>query len=173
MKFSDIEQVTSEGNYQINVPLVDLSYIINRWVDDEYYQLQMCPDFQRGHVWSRKQKILFVENVLRGVKPGIVYFNKPSWGGRALDDYDDFVCVDGLQRVTALLDFVDNELPAFGHLYREFEDNLKVCYDIIVNINNLKTRKEVLQWYIELNSYGTPHTKEEIQRVKSLLELEG
>ena len=38
--------------------------------------------------------------------------------------------------------------------------------------NNLKTRKEVLQWYIEMNNGGTPHTKEEINRVKILLETE-
>jgi len=37
-------------------------------------------------------------------------------------------------------------------------------------VNNLKTRKEVLQWYIEFNSGGTVHTDAEIQRVKKLLE---
>jgi hypothetical protein len=33
----------------------------------------------------------------------------------------------------------------------------------------LKTKQEVLQWYIELNEGGTPHTEEEINRVKELI----
>ena len=41
-----------------------------------------------------------------------------------------------------------------------------------MNINNLQTRKEVLQWYIELNSGGTVHTDAEIDRVKKLLRKE-
>lgn len=42
-----------------------------------------------------------------------------------------------------------------------------------IYINDLQYEKDVLQWYIEMNEGGTPHTKEEIQRVKDLLsELE-
>ena len=33
-----------------------------------------------------------------------------------------------------------------------------------ININDLPTRKDVLQWYLEMNSAGTPHTKEEINK---------
>lgn len=37
-------------------------------------------------------------------------------------------------------------------------------------INNLKTEKEVLQWYIDMNAGGTPHIKSEIERVKKMIE---
>lgn len=39
-------------------------------------------------------------------------------------------------------------------------------------VNELATRAEVLQWYIELNTGGTPHADAEIARVRSLLEAE-
>ena len=39
-------------------------------------------------------------------------------------------------------------------------------------VNDLQTREEVLQWYLELNSAGTPHSKEELDRVKALLARE-
>lgn len=42
-----------------------------------------------------------------------------------------------------------------------------------VNINDLKSKREVLQWYIEMNAGGTPHSNEEIRRVKALMEKEG
>lgn len=41
--------------------------------------------------------------------------------------------------------------------------------DCVVHVNNLKTEKEVLQWYIDMNAGGTPHTTEEIDRVKKLI----
>lgn len=39
-----------------------------------------------------------------------------------------------------------------------------------LNVNNLKTEKEVLQWYIDMNVGGTPHTSEEIGSVKKMIE---
>ena len=41
-----------------------------------------------------------------------------------------------------------------------------------INVNDLPTRKNVLQWYIEHNAGGTIHTEEEINRVKELLKKE-
>jgi len=68
--------------------------------------------------------------------------------------------------------FMNNEIKVFGSYLNDFEDKLPRDIDLLFNVNNLKTRKEVLQWYIEFNSAGTPHTDEEINRVKMLLENE-
>lgn len=39
-----------------------------------------------------------------------------------------------------------------------------------LNVNDLKTEKEVLQWYVDMNSGGTPHTNDEIERVKKMIQ---
>jgi hypothetical protein len=67
-----------------------------------------------------------------------------------------------------------NELPIFnGHLLSDFEGTLRlVTADFLVHVNDLKTRKEVLQWYIDLNAGGVAHTEEEINKVRQLLEKE-
>lgn len=31
------------------------------------------------------------------------------------------------------------------------------------------TKEEVLQWYVDMNTGGTPHTNEEIERVKKMI----
>lgn len=41
---------------------------------------------------------------------------------------------------------------------------------MILNVNNLKSEKEVLQWYVDMNAGGTPHASEEIERVKKMIE---
>ena len=82
------------------------------------------------------------------------------------------VCVDGLQRFTAIERFVNDEIKVFGCLFSEYEDSVRMSNTIKININDLQTREEVLQWYIDFNSGGTVHTDEEIDKVKMLLEKE-
>lgn len=97
----------------------------------------------------------------------------PSWSHPAQTDYDDFVCVDGLQRITALRKFWGNELKVFGHYRNQIEGIPRdSTSSVMIHINDLQTKADVLQWYIEMNEGGTPHTKEEIARVKHLLEEE-
>ena len=66
--------------------------------------------------------------------------------------------------------FLNNEIKVFGTYYKDFEDKLPNDIDLIFNVNNLKTKKEVLKWYLEMNSGGTIHTDEELDKVKSMLE---
>ena len=173
MKCEDIKQFTSVSEYNVNVSMVDLIRTIDN--DIHVFNLQLNPDFQRGHVWTKEQQIAFVEYFLRGGKSGTtIYLNNPDWGGNHKGDYHDFVCVDGLQRITAVRRFLNNEIPVFGgNYYKDFEDDYIFKYDVFhmftINVNNLKSKEEVLSWYIEMNAGGTPHTKKEIEKVRKLL----
>lgn len=173
MNFSDIEPFTQAGGYEINVPLKRLEKALEDWKAD--YGLDLNPDFQRGHVWTEEQQIAFVEFLLRGGVTGrVIYFNSPAWGGTSeRGDLDETIlCVDGLQRLTACLRFMRDEIKVFGHKFSEFEGSPRMIHDLRLNVNDLKTRAEVLKWYIEFNSGGTVHSKEEIARVQQLLDDE-
>ena len=171
MKFDDIPQFTRSGNWECDFPYDYFVREINRMVKEE--GLQLNPDFQRGHVWTEEQQIKYIEFLLRGGKTArVIYLNNPNWMRYIDRPYKDFVCVDGLQRYTAIKRFIRNEIKAFEYYYNEFEDNLRMKHDMKININDLPTRKDVLEWYIQFNSGGTIHTEEEIERVKKLLEAE-
>lgn len=166
MKFRDIPQFTRVGSYQVNMRL---DWFV-KWIKENQEEcgLEMNPDFQRGHVWTEQQQISYIEFLLRGGKSGrVIYFNCPTWscGGRDCE----FVCVDGLQRTTAIIRFINNEIPAFGIYYKDFEDKLPMDIDVLINVNELQTKKEILQWYIEMNEGGTPHSQDEIDRVKQMM----
>ena len=175
-KFRDIPQFTSDGCYQVNYPIMSLVRYIEEEVDT--MGLQLNPDFQRGHVWTEEQQIAWLEYHFRGGKSGnTIYLNNPFWhSAREAKDaeYKDYVCVDGLQRITAAQRFIHNEIKVFGSYYKEFEDGMRVLpQTMILNVNDLKTEKEVLQWYVDMNAGGTPHANEEIERVKKMIkELE-
>ena len=81
--------------------------------------------------------------------------------------------VDGLQRLTACLRFLRGEISAFGHYLAEYED-LHALGGIRLSfrVNDLKTRAEVLRWYLEINTGGVVHTEEEIAKVEALLTAE-
>ncbi len=176
MKFSEIPQFIQGGSYQTNVGLGFLDKCLTEWESDEYYNLQLNPDFQRGHVWSMEQRISYVEFFLKGGRTGnTIYFNQPSWQGNATTDYDDFVCVDGLQRITSLRMFIQGRLKVFGQRIMEFKEPLRMARSnsrIVFNVNQLQTKAEVLQWYLQMNTGGTVHTESEIKRVRELLEKE-
>lgn len=176
MKFSDIPQLTPDGGYEINMPLDMLEKRIVDWESDPHYMLQISPDFQRGHIWTEAQQTAYVEYFLRGGRTGmVIYFNKPDWRTSPQTDYNDFVCVDGLQRLTALRRFLKGEIPAFGQYYDDFGQSIHMARhsdSLRLNINSLQTREQVLTWYLQMNAGGTPHTAEEIARVRQLLEAE-
>ena len=173
-RFQDIPKFTREGTYQVDY---NFTYLMEELDELEKNQgLQLNPKFQRGHVWVREQQIAWLEFFLRGGKTGrVLYFNKPDLNSAVPDgEYNDFVCVDGLQRITAIRAFMNGEIPVFGSYIGEFTDQPSIVRDSIkININDLKSEREVLQWYVDMNSGGTPHTNEEIERVKHMiLELE-
>lgn len=175
MKCEDIKQFTKNGNYCVQMTMQQLVERINK--DVENMELILDSDFQRGHVWTEEQQIAFVEYFLKGGKSGRdLYFNNPLWSGNRLRhlEYKDYVCVDGLQRITAVMRFMNNEIPAFGMYYKDFEDDWMFTHDMFhvfnFHVNDLQTKEEVLQWYIDMNIGGTPHTREEITKVEKILE---
>ena len=167
MTFKEIPHFTRPGNWQVDQDLETLVQRIDVW--EKEYGLQLNPDFQRGHVWSVEQQTAFIEYLLRGGTSGrVLYFNHPGWMGSF---EGDFVCVDGLQRITAIQKFMGNALKAFGQYYREFGGKPHPLHHCMqVNVNNLQTKREVLQWYVEMNSGGTPHSQAEIDRVMAMME---
>lgn len=172
MKFSDIKRMT-RAKYNINVPWRYLERTLEGYRED--FRLNMNPDFKRAHSWTPKQKTRFIEWVFRGGKNGLdIFFNYPNWMKcRREDSTTEMVIVDGKQRLCAVLDFLHDRIPVYGCLYSEYEDRLSVTgVSFTFHINDLTDRKDILQWYIDMNTGGTIHSEEEIERVRSLLEAE-
>lgn len=171
MKYKDFPKYTGWGNYKCDVPLQYVLKNIQEYIEDS--QLDMNPDFQRGHVWNKEKQIAYVEHLFKGGRTGCdILFNHPGW---MRGFQGDMVLVDGKQRLEAIRAWWENEIPIFGVYKKDMDDTDSMMGLNIVlhfHINDLKTRKEVLQWYLDLNSGGVVHTQEEIDKVKKLLENE-
>lgn len=167
MKYDDIEKFP-HASYAVDVPFRS----VVDWVreNENDLGLEMNPDFQRGHVWTEEQQIAYVEYIIRGGRDGRdIYFNHPGWQSSYKGE---MVCMDGLQRVTAVIRFTNDEIRAFGALASEFDVLPAMSVTLRFNVFRLATRKEVLKWYIQFNSAGVIHSDEELNRVRDLMEAE-
>lgn len=172
-KFQDIPQfVSSVGKYDTNFRLDRFILFLDKEMVENGYPMDLDPDYQRPYCWTEEQEINWIEFILRGGQSGrIFYFNDPNWSYRQSKD-GKLELVDGKQRLKALRRFINNEIKVFGTYYKDYEDRLDYCkHNVIMSVNNLATRKEVLKWYLGLNGGGMPHTKEELDRVYKLLDL--
>lgn len=164
------------AHYEVDVGWPSLEREIE--LHTETYGLNLLPDFQRGHIWTEAQQTAYVEYCLRGGEVGkVLIFNHPEWGRCALRGEESgkgggYVLVDGLQRLTAVRRFLAGSVPAFGRYRDQFTGAMRYYLGFKWRVLSLPTRAEVLAYYIDLNSAGTPHDSEEIKRVKGLLARE-
>jgi len=130
--------------------------------------LDLDPDFQRAHVWTQNQQREFVEYQLMGGEVSRdITFNGPDFrrGGKA-----PVVLLDGKQRLEAVRSFLRNELTVFGQTCKDFGRLPWMDYRFRFVVCELQSREEVLSLYLKINAGGTPHSSEELTRVRRMLE---
>ena len=165
-RFQDIVPFTRSGSWECDFSLESAVQQVDK--REKELGLNTDPDFQRAHVWTEDQQVAWLEFFLRGGKTGrVLYFNDPGWSRKR--EVGQFVMVDGKQRLQAMRRFIGNEIQVFGSYHKEYTDRLRIHYTIKLHVNDLPTRADVLRWYLEFNSGGTPHSTDEITRVRELL----
>lgn len=83
-------------------------------------QIKLDPEFQRNYVWKTKQKQELIESILMGIPLPVIYFFEDKQGIKQM--------VDGRQRMTAMIEFLNNRfnlgtlklLPMFNN--KKFSD---------------------------------------------------
>lgn len=169
-KFKDIPKFP-RSTYSVNVDVRYVMQTLEDWGKDTTPVI-LNPEWQRGHVWKKRQQISYLEYFFMGGKTGRdIYFNCSSWmAGFNTPIY----CLDGLQRITAIQRFFDNEIPVFGTLYRDYEDSPRLIDStFIFHVLEIESKKELLRIYYDFNAGGTPHNPKELERIKNLIAATG
>lgn len=118
-----------------------------RKIQDE--QIVLNPDFQRHKVWKGVQKSQFIESAILGLPLPPIYFKR--------DNMSRLVIVDGLQRTTAIQEFMDNQLRLEG--LETLKKLNGLTYKDIKNSENLKvyaTKLEDNQLYCYILQKSVP-----------------
>lgn len=172
MKWSDIPQFPS-ARWTVDVPWTHIDGNLETLRGGG--ELRLDPDYQRAHVWTPEQQVAYVEFQLMGgeISRSLI-FNAPCWNDRMTAPEETYVeLLDGKQRLEAVRAFVRGDIAAFGQRFDEFEGRFPLMEKRFrFQVCCLETREEVLQLYLKINAGGTPHSQQELDRVRKLLEEE-
>lgn len=141
--------------------------------DGEWVLGFAIPPFQRQHVWTRQQEIAFVDSARKGFHLGSYMFNTTLSLKEALrtDEngrqyyFADLWLLDGMQRLTALQRFFDDEFPVAGLYWSEVPqiDRRFILRDVHFTSyeTHLTDEKVMREIYDAMNFGGTAHREEE------------
>ena len=134
-------------------------------------RLELRPDFQRNEVWSRAAQVMLIDTILRGIPIPKIYIKA------VIDDEGNTyrVVIDGQQRLTAILKFVQDELPLKkpytgeyeGKTFSELPENVQkeiLRYKIDINEIFDPTEEEIRDLYSRVNKYTVQLNKQELRR---------
>lgn len=89
-------------NAEVRVTRAQYSTLHIKRLVEERKELVIDPDFQRGNVWAKKQGAELVESILMGIPIPVMYLFEMRDGKKQV--------VDGRQRISAILDFLNDIL---------------------------------------------------------------
>lgn len=141
-------------------------------------------DFQRGYVWSLQQKQELILSWLKELPIGTFYINKInpySQGEGNIEKLQelDGVLFDGKQRLTTITSFLKMEFPVVyqgKELYaKDFSKNA-INRALSCNVNVCETsfdnKLELVQYYLDINTSGTAHSRSDIEKVKEIVNIQ-
>lgn len=167
MRWEDIE-LFPQACYEIDV----MWQYLERQIESEQKQgLDLDPDFQRAHVWTDAQRTAYLEYSFRGGEVGrSIICATSNW---QITPTPNYVLLDGKQRLESVRKFLRDEIEVFGCRFSTFRGNPRLMqFRFKWRVIECKTRADILRTYLNLNGGGTPHTEEDLAKVRSLLACE-
>lgn len=154
------------GDYSIN-RLVKRDYII----DYEVFLPSKGKNLQRDFVWTLEQKQELILSIIKGVHIGKFTFIS--------FDHNTLKVIDGKQRLSTILGFVNNEFPVVllseDYLFRDLPKDIQHeiwSFDCICDCgyeysNQLISDDDKIAWFELINFSGTPQDKKHLEYLKS------
>jgi hypothetical protein len=132
-----------------------------------HFGTDMDPDYQREYCWELEDKVALIDSIFRNIDIGKFVF--------VHNDYSDeylYEILDGKQRLRAILDFYENR---FAYKGKYFNDLSKIDQhwftDYCVSVAEVlrSDKKEILNYFVMLNTTGKPIDTKHIDKVKNMI----
>lgn len=129
--------------------------------------------YQRGLVWTDEQKKLLIDSIYQNIEIGKLLFRKNTFERMEKTGFS-WDLVDGKQRLTTIIDFINNKFTDnYGNYFRDLSDKAQsrfVDFDSLSygELDDDTTDAQVSEQFLKLNFTGTPMTPEHIEYVKSI-----
>jgi hypothetical protein len=141
----------------------------------EAWNIDTNPPYQRGHVWTNDQRSAFLGHWLQGGAVPTLWIWEPPLAKEAAGLARPEL-IDGKQRLSALLMWWHGEISANVDgrmiIVGDTDKRFRFHHAIHLTFVRLDSRADVLRFYLRLNGGGTPHSPDELARVRALLDEE-
>ncbi len=139
-----------------------------------FFGCNLDPEYQRGHVWDLDDKLSLIKSIFHNIDIGKFTFVRRPY---KMDD-DAYEIIDGKQRLTALLEFVENRFSYEGKYWRDLHPldrhHVRNYGVLVAELPEDTTELQKRKYFIKLNTSGKPQDPEHIAKVKKQIEkMEG
>lgn len=150
-------------------------------IDFDVYLPTRGKNLQRDFVWTLKQKQEFIYSVFKtyGVSNSVSAFAKLAIVCHNFGNYDNtqtWQIIDGKQRLSTMLDFLDDKFPftfeGEDYYYSELNKDMKGCIDrfwfnaSFAYWGQDVTDQDKVSWFAMLNFTGTPQDVQHFESIK-------
>ncbi len=149
-----------------DVSLQTIAWLRGRRADAS---LQISPKFQRRPVWLEPERSELISTILLRLPFPEVYIQSVLDTGTGQEQY---VVVDGQQRITSILMFIDNEIPLpindywQGQYFRDLDEDQKQSfwnYKIVVRGLSETNDAEIRDLFVRLNTNNVSLNDQELR----------
>lgn len=132
----------------------------------------MVPGFQRdADKWSKEKQVKFIENSLSGLRTTLQIFGlaNDTTYSNSIPLYSKVL--DGLQRSTAWVDFIENKFTVFDGLNFDDIKGMSLLNHVRCHLQCFvfNTEREACVYYIDINR-GFTHSEADIARAERYME---
>lgn len=133
-----------------------------------FFGTDMDPEYQRDYCWTMEDKVALIDSIFSNIDIGKFVF--------VHNNYDDeylYEILDGKQRLRAILDFYENRFPYKGKYYNDLSvrDQNWFCDKCIAVAEVSKSsKKDLLKYFLMLNTTGKAMDKSHIEKVYNMYE---
>jgi len=139
-----------------------------------FFGINFEPEYQRDYVWNLEDQVSLIDSIFNNVDIGklaFIHYDTKKW----METGFGYEILDGKQRIRAILDYYEDRFQYKGKYFSDLsyrDRNHFINYNIsVAEVRNLN-REQILRYFIKLNTGGKIMSKEQVDKVRKLLEQE-
>ena len=163
------ESLIANSDIRLNYTQTTLGGLLSKAYS---FGINFEPEYQREFIWNLEDKISLIDSIFNNVDIGkftFIYYESEQWQETGFG----YEILDGKQRLRAILDYYEDRFRYKGKLFSELSYRDRWHFESYGVVNaeahNL-TREQILRYFIMLNTGGRIMAKEQIDKVRGMLE---